>query len=113
VSVLFIASVVWANGARAQFCPGAGYVFDDVAAGDAFCGYITWMAQNGVSQGCQVIDASHRLYCPAASVTRSQMAAFVSRAFDMPHSTAIGVGTMTKQGTRFLQDGGHDSVFLG
>jgi hypothetical protein len=48
--------------AHAQFCPGVSpWVFDDVLASDPFCGSITWMAQNGVSLGCQVIDANHRL----------------------------------------------------
>src|SRR5512147_2778238 len=66
--------------ARAQFCPGVSpWVFDDVAASDPFCGYITWMAQNGICLGCQVIDANHRLYCPNATVTRAAMAAFMNR----------------------------------
>ena len=66
--------------AGAQFCPGASpWVFDDVPANDLFCGYITWAAQNGITLGCAVIDANHRLYCPNAAVTRSQMAAFVNR----------------------------------
>ncbi|MFO1311187.1 MAG: tail fiber domain-containing protein [Burkholderiales bacterium] len=66
--------------ARAQFCPGVSpWVFDDVAASDPFCGYITWMAQNGISLGCQVVDANHRLYCPKANVSRAAMAAFMNR----------------------------------
>ncbi|MFO1313636.1 MAG: tail fiber domain-containing protein [Burkholderiales bacterium] len=66
--------------ARAQFCPGVSpWVFDDVLASDPFCGYITWMAQNGISLGCQVIDANHRLYCPSGTVTRAAMAAFMNR----------------------------------
>ncbi|MFO1311190.1 MAG: tail fiber domain-containing protein [Burkholderiales bacterium] len=66
--------------ARAQFCPGVSpWVFDDVPASDPFCGYITWMAQNGISLGCQVIDANHRLYCPNANVSRAAMAALMNR----------------------------------
>ncbi|MFO1313635.1 MAG: tail fiber domain-containing protein [Burkholderiales bacterium] len=76
--------------ARAQFCPGVSpWVFDDVQASDPFCGYITWMAQNGISLGCQVIDANHRLYCPSANVSRSQMSAFMSR---------LGDGAVFKRG---------------
>ncbi|MDH5287987.1 MAG: hypothetical protein OEX23_15300, partial [Betaproteobacteria bacterium] len=66
--------------AQAQQCPGInGWVFDDVPASDPFCGYITWMAENGVTLGCQIIDGSHRLYCPGSNVNRSQMAAFMAR----------------------------------
>lgn len=114
---LYLASIVslaLAGPARGQFCPGAsGWVFDDVPASDQFCGYITWAAQNGITQGCAIIDANHRLYCPDASVARSQMAAFLRRAFDMPHSTSVDVGTITKPGGSFLHDHGEDSVFLG
>jgi hypothetical protein len=78
--MLFAATTAFAGAARGQFCPGAApYVFTDVLAGDAFCGYITWMAQTGVTAGCQVIDANNRLYCPDDFVTRKQMAAFMSR----------------------------------
>ena len=50
VSVAAIA--VFANPARAQFCPGVSpWVFDDVLASDPFCGFVTWMAENGVSRG--------------------------------------------------------------
>ena len=66
--------------ARAQFCPGVSpWVFDDVLASDPFCGFITWMAENGITLGCQIIDANHRLYCPNDAVKRNQMAAFMNR----------------------------------
>ncbi|MFO1311878.1 MAG: hypothetical protein U1F41_07380 [Burkholderiales bacterium] len=55
------------------------WVFDDVLASDPFCGFITDMAVRGVTLGCAVIDANHRLYCPDAGVNRNQMAAFMSR----------------------------------
>ena len=78
LSLAALAMVVFVGPARAQFCPGAsGWVFDDVSASDMFCSYITWAAQNGVTQGCLVIDANHRLFCPNDSVARSQVAAFV------------------------------------
>jgi hypothetical protein len=102
------------SAAQAQFCPGApGWVFDDVLASDPFCGFITWVAENGVSLGCQTIDAGHRLYCPNANVSRGQMAAFVSRSFDMPDSKSLEVGTITKPGGAFLHNFGDDNVFLG
>jgi len=66
--------------AQAQQCPGVGgWVFDDVPASDPFCAQITWMAENGVTLGCQIIDGSHRLYCPTSNVSRTQMAAFMQR----------------------------------
>src|SRR4030095_6512882 len=66
--------------ARAQFCPGVSpWVFDDVLASDPYCGFITWMADNGITTGCQIIDANHRLYCPGANVSRAAMAAFMNR----------------------------------
>ncbi|MFO1311184.1 MAG: hypothetical protein U1F41_03870 [Burkholderiales bacterium] len=66
--------------ARAQFCPGVSpWVFDDVLASDPFCGFITWMADNGITLGCVTIDANHRLYCPNDNVSRKQMAAFMNR----------------------------------
>ncbi|MFO1313634.1 MAG: tail fiber domain-containing protein [Burkholderiales bacterium] len=78
--------------ARAQFCPGVSpWVFDDVPASDPFCGYITWMAQNGISLGCQVIDANHRLYCPSGTVTRAAMAAFMNRLGNV-RVEAVGTG---------------------
>jgi hypothetical protein len=82
VSVAAIAA--FANPARAQFCPGVSpWVFDDVLASDPFCGFVTWMAENGITLGCQVIDANHRLYCPAQSVSRLQIAAFMKHLGDV------------------------------
>lgn len=69
--------------AQAQQCPGKdGWVFEDVEASDPFCPSITWMAQNNISLGCEVIDGTRRLYCGAADVTRTQMAALMKRLSD-------------------------------
>jgi hypothetical protein len=60
------AALMLASPAHAQFCPGVSpWVFDDVLASDPFCGFVTWMAENGITLGCQTIDANHRLCCPA------------------------------------------------
>ena len=76
-SLLLVAFVVlsaMAQPARAQFCPGVSpWVFDDVLASDPFCGFITWMADNGITLGCQTIDANHRLYCPNDAVKPNHM----------------------------------------
>jgi hypothetical protein len=73
-----------AHESSAQFCPGVSpWVFDDVPAGDPFCGFVTKLAQQGVTLGCSVIDANHRLYCPSAVVTRLQMAGYMGRLGDV------------------------------
>ncbi len=100
--------------AHAHFCPGAnGSVFTDVLGEDPFCSYITWAAQNGITQGCLIIDANRRLYCPNDGVARSQMAAFVNRLATQPDTTAPDVGTITKPGGAFLHNFGINSTFLG
>jgi hypothetical protein len=91
--LLFVASAIPLPSGAQPFCPGvAPWVFADVQASDSFCTYVTWMAQSGVTLGCQVIDASNRLYCPDDSVTRKQMAAFMKRQADavMPLTCAAG-----------------------
>jgi hypothetical protein len=82
--VTFVVLSALTQPARAQFCPGVSpWVFDDVLASDPFCGFITWMADNGITTGCQVIDANHRLYCPNDTVKRNQMAVFMNRLGDI------------------------------
>lgn len=106
--------LVFSSPVRAQFCPGVSpWVFDDVQPSDPFCGFVTWMAQNGVSLGCQIIDGNHRLYCPAGNVSRLQMAAFMNRTATQPDSTSATVGTITKPGGAFLHNFGTDNTFLG
>ena len=110
----FVVIAMVSNSARAQSCPGVSpWVFDDVAAADPFCGFITWMAQNGVSLGCQIIDANHRLYCPNTAVPRSQMAAFMNRLTTQPDTTSPTTGTITKPGGVFLHNFGTNNTFLG
>jgi hypothetical protein len=70
--------------ARAQFCPGAApYVFTDVLITDPFCVFITRMAVEGITEGCEIIDANNRRFCPDDFVTRKQMSAFIMRAVDL------------------------------
>ena len=52
-------------------------MFADVLPTDAFCRWIEELARRGVVTGCGGGN-----YCPAASVTREQMAVFVLRALD-------------------------------
>jgi hypothetical protein len=60
--------------------PPAQQRFDDVPPSHPFYGYIEEMALRGITLGC---SGNPPLYCPSASVTRGQMAAFVVRAFDL------------------------------
>jgi hypothetical protein len=83
VCVLAFGLLGLAHESSAQFCPGVSpWVFDDVMASDPFCGFVTRMAQQGVTVGCMTLDANHRLYCPHDGVSRLQMAAFMARLGD-------------------------------
>ena len=55
-----------------------GIWFYDIL-GSPFLADILWIAENGITTGC----ADER-FCPNATVTRGQMAAFLVRAFDLP-----------------------------
>ena len=57
--------------AGAQSCVG----FVDVAAADPFCPNVEWLKNRSITLGCT--DSSH--YCPAATVNRLSMAAFMNR----------------------------------
>ncbi len=48
--------------------------FADVADGDIFCAAAEWLYNRGVTTGCTM-----GAYCPAATVTRAQMALFMQR----------------------------------
>ena len=52
--------------------------FDDVAASHLFYREIQWLAGEDITRGCNPPD--NTLFCPDASVTRGQMAAFLHRA---------------------------------
>ncbi len=52
--------------------------FDDVPESNVFFGDIIWLAQQGITRGCN--PPANSLFCPLAPVTRGQMAAFLVRA---------------------------------
>jgi len=62
--------------------PSAGFT-DTI--GTLFEKSIDWMAFTGVTAGCNPPD--NDLYCPDATVTRGQMAAFLVRALNLPAAT--------------------------
>lgn len=51
--------------------------FDDVDASSPFVADIQWLADSGVTKGCN--PPANDMFCPANSVTREQMAAFMHR----------------------------------
>jgi len=83
--------------AQAQFCPGPGFVFIDVADTDPFCPVITWIADRGITLGCNVIDGGHRMFCPNDSVSRSQTAAFLNRLADFVLPLSCANGSVTNR----------------
>lgn len=62
--------------ALAQACSGPSG-FADVAPTDIFCQNVQWLANRGVTLGCDAGPPA--LYCPPQSVTRAQMALFMNR----------------------------------
>lgn len=65
--------------------PGEKPSFDDVPDDHLFHTEITWLAEQGITRGCNPPD--NTLYCPDDPVTRGQMAAFLNRALGLPATT--------------------------
>lgn len=59
--------------------------FDDVPPSNIFYDDITWLHDEGITKGCN--PPANALFCPEDSVTRGQMAAFLSRALHLPQPT--------------------------
>lgn len=72
--------------------PGGTFVDDDDSVHE---GYIEAIAAAGITEGCN--PPSNDAYCPDVAVTRGQMAAFLSRARDLPVSDR----------DHFVDDDGH------
>jgi hypothetical protein len=68
--------------ARSEFNPPTPPTqrFNDVPPTNSFYNFIDRLAVRGITLGC---SANPPLYCPAQSVTRAQMAAFLVRAFNL------------------------------
>ena len=77
-----------------------GHDFDDVPADHVFAEDIAWLAESGITRGCNPPDNTH--FCPNDNVTRGQMAAFLVR--------ALGY---TDDGGGDLFDDDNDSIFEG
>ena len=72
-------------------------VFDDLAVDELFAYEVAWLAEAGITRGCNPPDNDE--FCPDAVVTRGQMAAFLVRAF----------GYIDRGTTDFVDDDG--SIF--
>ena len=59
--------------------------FVDVASDHLFSGEITGLKALGISDGCGTGD-----FCPDREVTRAEMAAFLTRALDLPPTSGVG-----------------------
>ncbi|MGI9584009.1 MAG: S-layer homology domain-containing protein [Acidimicrobiia bacterium] len=73
-------------------------LFEDVSYSHVFRKEIEWLANKGITRGCNPPDNDE--FCPDGFVTRGQMAAFLSRAFDY-----------TDDGTGDLFDDDNNSIF--
>ncbi|MDH5293930.1 MAG: hypothetical protein OEW91_09635, partial [Acidimicrobiia bacterium] len=62
----------------AELAPGGTFVDDN---GSVHEGYIEAIAAGGVTRGCN--PPTNDRFCPDASVTRGEMAAFLTRALDL------------------------------
>lgn len=69
---------------RALDLSGTGPMFADTV-GHTFEGDISRLAAAGITRGCN--PPANTLFCPDATITRGQMAAFLQRAFDYPRVT--------------------------
>lgn len=74
--------------------------FTDVPASNIFHDDITWLAEQGITRGCNPPDNTE--FCPERNVTRAEMAAFFVRALGL---------TSTEGATDFTDDEG--SIFEG
>jgi hypothetical protein len=74
----------------------ASHVFDDVPDSHTFHGDIAWLADAGVTLGCN--PPANDRFCPEQAVTRGQMAAFMHRLAEnqvVDAATAVTAETAT------------------
>jgi len=67
----------------------AAHEFSDVPASNVFHDDVAWLADAGVTFGCN--PPANDRFCPDDAVTRAQMAAFLHRFADMPVETTIAI----------------------
>ncbi|MEA2003154.1 MAG: S-layer homology domain-containing protein, partial [Actinomycetota bacterium] len=85
----------------------AAHQFTDVPDSNIFHDDIAWLADNGVTQGCN--PPTNDMFCPADNVTREQMAAFMKR---LATGQIVDAGTLAGHSSAdltsdaFLAEGG-------
>jgi hypothetical protein len=68
---------------KTRFAVSGGLtLFSDVSRRNIFVNDIEWLADKGVTKGCN--PPTNSRYCPDKTVTRGQMAAFVARVLGLP-----------------------------
>jgi hypothetical protein len=73
----------------------------DVPAGNSHRADIEWLADRGITRGCN--PPSNSRFCPGAAVTREQMAAFMVRALDLTETSGVRFRDVPR-GSTFEQD---------
>lgn len=79
----------------------ASHQFTDVSSSNTFHDDIAWLADNGITKGCN--PPTNTEFCPGDAVTRGQMAAFMRRFHarfiteEQGTSTAVGIGVAERQ----------------
>ncbi|MCP4306715.1 MAG: transmembrane domain-containing protein [bacterium] len=73
--------------------------FNDVAEDHLFYSDIEWLADAGITAGCN--PPTNTNFCPESNVTRGQMAAFLVRALDL---TATGTTDFADDNTSIFED---------
>jgi hypothetical protein len=79
----------------------ASHQFNDVSNTNTFHDDIAWLADNGITRGCN--PPANTEFCPSDAVTRGQMAAFMRRfhetfiAGGQSPSAAVGIGVAERQ----------------
>lgn len=68
----------------------AGHQFTDVPSNHTFHADISWLADNGITKGCN--PPANTKFCPDSPVTRGQMAAFMHRFYNRLVPGPWGVG---------------------
>jgi 5'-nucleotidase len=96
LALAMIAATVWAAAPA-----GASDRFEDVPDGHTFHDDIAWLAEEGITLGCNPPD--NTLFCPEDSVTRGQTAAFFVRGLDLTSTEGATDFTDTANST-FVDD---------
>lgn len=68
--------------------PATGTVFEDVPASHWAAAHIEQIYRDGITAGCGWGPGGGRIYCPESTVTRAEMAVFLTRVYTLGGSTS-------------------------